>query len=241
MLSGSGLYDASVVKDKLHAVRERDSVEISESGKGKGKTINVLALESAILDGKVHLFFQSQTLNVIDWRFFFQLGLHALALSTLVHDLRDSVSAETYCTLGGEVVPAKLALATAESTAPSAPSSVELTLKEWYLGLFEPPQQVSKSKRGVNVVTGGMESAMVRQRSVKDEVKKGLLIDLVSVYTRDGYVPVFLFTFVFLLTGRDRTLGVERTRRLLESQGVNLDVVDVRFVFFFLFCKVGFF
>lgn len=42
----------------------------------------------------------------------------------------------------------------------------------------------------------------------------------------------FIFASVFLLTGRDRTLGVERTRRLLESQGVNLDVVDVSIVFF---------
>ncbi|XP_006463538.1 hypothetical protein AGABI2DRAFT_179862 [Agaricus bisporus var. bisporus H97] len=188
MLSGSGLYDANVVKDRIRSARERDLVENYESGKGKGKTIDVLALESAILDGK--------------------LGHHALALSTLVHDLRDSVSAETYCTLGGEVVPAKLALATAESTAPSASSSVELALKEWYLGLFE-PLQVPKSKRGGVGAMGGMESAMVRQRSVKDEVKTALLTDLIGVYSRDG------------------ALGVERTKRLLDSQGVNLDVVDI--------------
>lgn len=29
----------------------------------------------------------------------------------------------------------------------------------------------------------------------------------------------------------DRALGVERTKRLLDSQGVNLDVVDVSFLF----------
>ena len=119
-----------------------------------------------------------------------------MALSTLVHDLRDSVSAETYCTLGGEVVPAKLALATAESTAPSASSSVELALKEWYLGLFE-PLQVQKSKRGGVGAMGGMESAMVRQRSVKDEVKTALLTDLIGVYSRDGYVLLTFMPYFF--------------------------------------------
>jgi hypothetical protein len=58
MLSGSGLYDANVVKDRLCSSREGNSVENNEGGKGKGKTINVLALESAILDGKVLFLFE---------------------------------------------------------------------------------------------------------------------------------------------------------------------------------------
>lgn len=60
MLSGSGLYDANVVKDRIRSARERDLVENNESGKGKGKTINVLALESAILDGKVPVFLKTR-------------------------------------------------------------------------------------------------------------------------------------------------------------------------------------
>lgn len=94
------------------------------------------------------------------------------------------------------MVPAKLALATAESTAPSASSSVELALKEWYLGLFE-PLQVPKSKRGAVGAMGGMESAMVRQRSVKDEVKTALLTDLIGVYSRDGYVLLPFMPYFF--------------------------------------------
>lgn len=57
MLSGSGVYDAKVVKDRLYA-GDGDVVEgenVDESGKGKGRGMNVLALESAILDGKVRL------------------------------------------------------------------------------------------------------------------------------------------------------------------------------------------
>ncbi|KAJ7343434.1 hypothetical protein DFH08DRAFT_937969 [Mycena albidolilacea] len=48
----------------------------------------VLSLELAIVNGK--------------------LGNHRAALSALVNDLHDSLSAEAYCTLGGDVVPGKV-------------------------------------------------------------------------------------------------------------------------------------
>ncbi|KAJ7235454.1 hypothetical protein B0H12DRAFT_1141579 [Mycena haematopus] len=48
----------------------------------------VLSLELAIVDGK--------------------LGNHRAALSALVNDLHDSLSAEAYCSLGGDVVPTKV-------------------------------------------------------------------------------------------------------------------------------------
>ncbi|KAF8609093.1 hypothetical protein BDV93DRAFT_464075 [Ceratobasidium sp. AG-I] len=51
----------------------------------------VLAYERAVVDGK--------------------LGHHRKALTTLVHEVHDSVSAEAYCALGGAVVPSKVAAA----------------------------------------------------------------------------------------------------------------------------------
>lgn len=56
----------------------------------------VLIFEMAILDGK--------------------LGKHRDAISSLVHELHDSTSAEAYCTSGGGVVPPKLALSILEAT-----------------------------------------------------------------------------------------------------------------------------
>lgn len=42
---------------------------------------------------------------------FTQLGHHRKALTILVHEVHDSVSAEAYCALGGAVVPSKVATA----------------------------------------------------------------------------------------------------------------------------------
>ncbi|KAG8695896.1 hypothetical protein FRC09_008865 [Ceratobasidium sp. 395] len=52
---------------------------------------NLLAYERAIVDGKA--------------------GHHRKALTNLVHEVHDSVSAEVYCALGGAVVPVKVAIA----------------------------------------------------------------------------------------------------------------------------------
>lgn len=93
------------------------------------------------------------------------------------------------------MVPAKVALSIAESTADfSSPSPwLGLGLKEWYFGLFEPPSLPSgRGKRGgVGGVTGpqvavGLEApAMVRQKSVKEGMKRALLRDLLGVYMSD--------------------------------------------------------
>ena len=52
-----------------------------------------------------------------------QLGNHRSAFCILVHDMNDSTSAEAYCTLGGEVVPAKTAQQIGQRSGlqPSAP------------------------------------------------------------------------------------------------------------------------
>lgn len=40
---------------------------------------------------------------------FLQLGRHEEAITTLVRDVHDPTSAEAYCTLGGDVIPSKVA------------------------------------------------------------------------------------------------------------------------------------
>ena len=52
-----------------------------------------------------------------------QLGNHRSALSMLVHHVRDATSAEAYCTLGGDVVPEKIAKAIGEKYALQSRSS----------------------------------------------------------------------------------------------------------------------
>jgi len=126
--------------------------------------------------------------------------------------LHDDKSAEAYCILGGEVVSAKSALAIAESTPSAYSNSTSLTTKaikelgfrEWYMGLFEPQPYFGKAAKRDIIdrdagSTGGAlvdASAVVRQNTVKEEVKKALLTDLVGVYVRssDTYVFWLIYT-----------------------------------------------
>ncbi|KAF7983156.1 hypothetical protein HWV62_23376 [Athelia sp. TMB] len=98
----------------------------------------VLSLEIAVLYGK--------------------LADHPAALSILVHDLRDATSAEAYCTLGGEVIPARVAQSVGEKCG----------LEVWASALFPVP------------VKGA------GQKVVDEGVKKNLLTVLLGVYMKDG-------------------------------------------------------
>ncbi|KDQ52181.1 hypothetical protein JAAARDRAFT_40532 [Jaapia argillacea MUCL 33604] len=129
-----------------------------------------LALETAILDGK--------------------LGQHRSALTTLVQSLRDSPSAEAYCTLGGEVINARIAQAVGES----------YDLHPW-AALVTGAN--SKSSNKVGAVPLG------RLKTVDAQLKKSLLRILLEVYMSSG------------------DSAPDRTARLLNSQGMNLNVVDV--------------
>jgi hypothetical protein len=109
-----------------------------------------------------------------------KLGNHRAALSTLVHDLRDATSAEAYCTLGGEVVPGKIAQSIGEKYA----------LQSWSSGLFSLPTSAAISRTTSTGATAVVQ--MGRQKSMVDEsVKKGLLKVLLEVYMNDGYVDDF--------------------------------------------------
>ncbi|EGO03997.1 hypothetical protein SERLA73DRAFT_84202 [Serpula lacrymans var. lacrymans S7.3] len=133
---------------------EYDVAQVREHlQEGMGENEKVLALELAILDGK--------------------LGSHRTAISTLVHVLRDTVSAEAYCTHGGRVISPKAAL-----------SLVEMySLAGW----------------------AGQSSGKID--AVDDQTKRDLVRLLLEVYMSEG--------------------ESYHTARLLDSQAMNLDVVDV--------------
>ncbi|KAF8155687.1 hypothetical protein B0H34DRAFT_714373 [Crassisporium funariophilum] len=122
LLAGSSLYDAEIIRQRLH---EREQI---------------LTLELAIVDGK--------------------LGRHRSALQTLIHKLGDSTSAETYCTLGGDIVPPKMAHSIAESCG----------LQVWATTLFSLP-----------ATTKG-PTPLTRLKTVNEELKRDLLKILLEVY-----------------------------------------------------------
>ncbi|EPQ52360.1 hypothetical protein GLOTRDRAFT_140707 [Gloeophyllum trabeum ATCC 11539] len=124
-----------------------------------------LVIERAIVEGK--------------------LGHHREALTILMHTLHDSRSAESYCTLGGDVVTGRLASSIGEKNG----------LLHWS-----------------SLLTGGKSKtpgAITRQQSADEETRKTLLGILLEV----------------CMSGGESTS--ESTARLLNSQAMNLDVVDV--------------
>ncbi|KAF8635349.1 hypothetical protein AX17_003940 [Amanita inopinata Kibby_2008] len=127
---------------------------------------NLLRLETVIVDGK--------------------LGDDQSVLTMLVHDVGDTVSAEVYCVLDGEVVPKKLAMDVAESCG----------LGVWVSGLFL-------------CIGGKGEDGKQGKKAFSKERKRELLRMLLEVQMNDAKgTPA-------------------RTARLLSSQAVNLDTVDV--------------
>ena len=84
--------------------------------------------------------------------------------------MNDATSAEAYCTLGGEVVPAKTAQQIGERSG----------LQPWAT-LVTPLAALGKP------VKAG-PTPMKRQKTVDDEVKKDLVMILLEVYMSGGYV-----------------------------------------------------
>ncbi|KAJ7219323.1 hypothetical protein GGX14DRAFT_591509 [Mycena pura] len=121
----------------------------------------ILSLELAIVNGK--------------------LGNHHAALSALVNDLHDSSSAEAYCTLGGDVIPMKVAQAVC----------TEAKLAMWVSSFA--------GKGRHKTVEANDDGAMKRE----------LLKTLLQVY----------------MTNEEAS--AERAARLMNSQAMNLDVLDV--------------
>lgn len=105
-----------------------------------------------------------------------QLGQHKSALQALV-DLGDSASAETYCTLGGEIVAPKVAHTVA----------LEARIQEWATIWFGPPA----TTKGAN----GSGPLSSRSKSVNECLKTELLTVLLGVYM-DAKCAIFIFTSV---------------------------------------------
>ncbi|THH03162.1 hypothetical protein EW145_g6477 [Phellinidium pouzarii] len=136
---------------------------------------NILRLEMAILYGK--------------------LGRHEEAISTLVRDIHDPSSAESYCTLGGDVIPGRVALTVGERCG----------LQRWAALVSGIAPALGLGPSGGSAVS----TASLRTKVTDENTRRELLNVLLRVY----------------MSGGESTMG--RTSRLLNSQSVNLDVLDV--------------
>lgn len=99
--------------------------------------------------------------------FVIKLGKHRSALQILAQDLNDSTSAETYSTLGGDIVPPKVAQSIAD----------ECGLQDWVTVLFG-----LSSGKAVNGKGALSPPSVVRLKTVNDDLKKELLRTLLEVY-----------------------------------------------------------
>ncbi|KAG9037771.1 hypothetical protein FRB95_004057 [Tulasnella sp. JGI-2019a] len=144
---------AAVTRVKLGLMLQGSTsydVESSLSRLEKADAMGDFPLERAILNGR--------------------LGNHRAALSVLVQTLHDSLSAETYCTLGGDVISAKVALAVGK----------QLRVEPW----------------ANLVVSGGVIGGVAKIKGspvnrnfkvpVTDEKKRELLRVLMEVYMAGG-------------------------------------------------------
>ncbi|KAF9073468.1 hypothetical protein BDP27DRAFT_1445084 [Rhodocollybia butyracea] len=175
-LQTSGLYDASIIKEKILGVLATTSegAGSSSGSKAKHKPL-ILGLELAILESK--------------------LGNHHAVLECLVRDVGDSASAEAYCTSGidREVIPARIRRTITESTE---------GLNDW-------------KDTVIAVGKTGTEQAGL----TNDGLLKMLLEVLMVVSDADKEAS----------SGSRSELQPHQIQvsRLLDSQGVHLDVCDV--------------
>lgn len=102
-----------------------------------------------------------------------QLKNHRDALSVLIHDLHDSTSAEVYCTLGGDIIPGKVATAVAEST---------VGLQAWVNAPFFP--------RSTNKVDDEVKKGLL---------KVLLEVYLAEKCVGSSYMSVLMLTFLWLI------------------------------------------
>jgi len=140
----------------------------------------LLPLEMAILDGK--------------------LGNHREALLILVHTLRDSLSAEAYCSLNGNIIPPRIATAVAERVGLQVMGALLAGGSEG--SSAERARARRASLRTPKTEGGGSEVN-------EEEEKKKLLKILMEVY---------------MSAGDD---AAEQTAKLLNAQAIHLDIVDV--------------
>lgn len=147
-----------------------------------------------------------------------KLGDHQAALRILVANLGDSTSAETYCTLGGDIIPPK----TAQSIA------VDAGLKELAVTLYGlPATDKSKSVNGKGAIS---PKALSRAISANENLKKDLVKILLEVYMSVQCV-FLIFSDALVECSCMLHRLAERASHLLNTQAMNLDVLDVRLTF----------
>ncbi|KAF7294878.1 hypothetical protein MIND_01025700 [Mycena indigotica] len=163
----------------------------------------ILALELAIVNGK--------------------LGNHHDALASLVNDLHDSASAETYCTLNGEVIPVKVAQSLANDP----------TLRIWTAALTSKSRQkiIVEDKRKELLKTllqvyMDDESASERAAHLLNSQAKNLdVLDVMPLVP-----PKWPLTAVssFLTRSLRRTVHARQEGRIVRalSAGQNLEVKE---------------
>lgn len=95
---------------------------------------------------------------------------HRAALELLVHELQDPISAEAYCTLGGEVV--------SERTLRNAAESAGLVGVAMFAAAFSSTSPIQGG--GVGKVQA--PTVITRQKTVDEGLKKELLRVLLEVY-----------------------------------------------------------
>lgn len=132
------------------------------------------------------------------------MGHHRSALSILVDGLHDEPSAEAYCTLGGEIIPPKVAQSLGET----------YDLQQWASIILNP--------------SGNKAKSIPKPKIVDESLQQELLMVLLEVYMSSGSVAL-LHTLYTLFTAHDpsREYSADRTARLLNTQAMNLDVLEV--------------
>lgn len=122
-----------------------------------------------------------------------------------MHNSRDFVSAEAYCTLGGDVIPAKVAQAFGE----------RYGLQPWAT-LFVPVALPGKAQA----------MGMKRQKTVDEGRRKALARTLLEVYMDGGYV-VALTVFTIRANLCYSEAMATQTAHLINSQSMNLEILDI--------------
>ncbi len=98
----------------------------------------------------------------------FQMDNHRASLSILVRLLKDSSTADAYCTLGGEVIPSKVAMEIGQ----------RLDIIPW--------AQLVLSGSASDAAAVGSEVPSGLKRSISEEKKRELLGMLMRVYMEGG-------------------------------------------------------
>lgn len=139
---------------------------------------------------------------------FGKIGRHEDAIQQLVRGVGDPVSAEAYCTTGGDVVTGRVAMQVGDMAGLKEWASLVTGVSPSLAGASS--TMSSTAGRGTPLArSNNFSSSSGKQKAVDEETRAELLKVLLRVYMSGGEATA------------------RRTTRLLNSQAINLDVVDV--------------